>query len=642
MKYFFVLFFFCYSFVLQAQDGVEIIKQTIEQYNKTTNPKEKATLAADLSWYYVLYVSVDSAEKYGNISLEIAKKIKDDTLIAQAYNDLANVYIYRGDFIKSIEYCNISKQIRTKLNDEEGIASLDFKIGSNYSRLTQYDSSVFYLLKSLSYYEEVKNENIISNIYSNLSANYHTQGNYKKALEYIKRPLKYFEETEDYLRLSNTLINLSGINLEIKDTLGALNTLKKAEQYANISKNMVALATIYNNYASIFINYNQYDSSLYYVKKSIDLRAQLGTQSDLESANLTYVISLFNLGKINEALPKAIALEKSLEKMQYNDKLIQVYQLLAYMYAYNNDMDSLIYYNKKYNALFAQIENQNLNKTAQELETIYQTEKKEKEILVQKAKIAEQRTYIIISIATALFVILLSVFTYNYLNQKNKQLKQENELKDALQKIETQNRLQEQRLQISRDLHDNIGAQLTFIISSIDNLKYALTDKNPKIEEKLSSISAFTKDTIIELRDTIWAMNKEEITIEDLKSRISNFIENAKLSLNGIEFNFKFNNNNFDVKPFTSKNGINIYRIIQEAVNNAIKHAKATKILVETNVTENEIQIAIKDNGVGIAQSKENTGNGLLTMKKRAQELNANFDIKNLEKGTSVNLIIKI
>ncbi|MEZ4917287.1 MAG: sensor histidine kinase [Chitinophagales bacterium] len=351
---------------------------------------------------------------------------------------------------------------------------------------------------------------------------------------------------------------------------------------------------------------------------------------------------MFNLGKINEALPKALLLEKNLEKMQYNDKLIQVYQLLAYMYAYNNNMDSLIYYNKKYNALFAQIENQNLNKTAQELETIYQTEKKEKEILVQKAKIAEQKAYIIISISVVLFIILLSIFIYNYLNQKNKQLKQENELKDALQKIETQNRLQEQRLQISRDLHDNIGAQLTFIISSIDNLKYAMTDKNPKIEEKLTNISSFTKDTIIELRDTIWAMNKEEITIEDLKSRISNFIENAKLSLNGIDFNFKFNENNFKVKPFTSKNGINIYRIIQEAVNNAIKHAKATKILVETDVTENEIQIAIKDNGVGIAQNKENTGNGLLTMRKRAQELNANFDIKNLEKGTSVNLIIKI
>ena len=76
-------------------------------------------------------------------------------------------------------------------------------------------------------------------------------------------------------------------------------------------------------------------------------------------------------------------------------------------------------------------------------------------------------------------------------------------------KIETQNKLQEQRLRISRDLHDNIGAQLTFIISSIDNLKFGFTDISEKLGSKLSNISSFTQQTIYELRDTIWAMNKE-------------------------------------------------------------------------------------------------------------------------------------
>ena len=70
---------------------------------------------------------------------------------------------------------------------------------------------------------------------------------------------------------------------------------------------------------------------------------------------------------------------------------------------------------------------------------------------------------------------------YNQQKLKNRQLQKENELKDALIKIETQNRLQEQRLRISRDLHDNIGAQLTFIISSIDYLKYGFEIKNEKL-----------------------------------------------------------------------------------------------------------------------------------------------------------------
>ena len=88
--------------------------------------------------------------------------------------------------------------------------------------------------------------------------------------------------------------------------------------------------------------------------------------------------------------------------------------------------------------------------------------------------------------------------------------------------------MQEQRLNISRDLHDNIGAQLTFIISSVDNIKYAFDITNEKLDSKLNNISSFAKDTIVELRDTIWAMNSNEISFEDLEIRINNYIEKAK------------------------------------------------------------------------------------------------------------------
>jgi len=73
---------------------------------------------------------------------------------------------------------------------------------------------------------------------------------------------------------------------------------------------------------------------------------------------------------------------------------------------------------------------------------------------------------------------------YNQQKLRNSQLRKENELKTALAQIETQNRLQEQRLRISRDLHDNIGAQLTFIISSIDTLKLRFKDMNEKLSDR--------------------------------------------------------------------------------------------------------------------------------------------------------------
>jgi signal transduction histidine kinase len=126
------------------------------------------------------------------------------------------------------------------------------------------------------------------------------------------------------------------------------------------------------------------------------------------------------------------------------------------------------------------------------------------------------------------FGIIISFLVYRTLKLKNKQQKQEYELKYAIEEIAHQNKLQEQRLSISRDLHDNIGAQLTFIISSIETLKQAFNIKDEKINNKLTSISNFTKDTITELRDTIWAMNHSEIDFNEIRNRILNFVEKAE------------------------------------------------------------------------------------------------------------------
>ena len=185
-------------------------------------------------------------------------------------------------------------------------------------------------------------------------------------------------------------------------------------------------------------------------------------------------------------------------------------------------------------------------------------------------------------------------------------------------------------------MHDNIGSQLTFIISSLDNLKYFEFNKD-KLYDKFDSIGTFTRSTITDLRDTIWAMNKEEITFEDLKTRTTNFIEAAKTSLLGITFEFNYPEN-APVDSLNSLQGIDVYRIIQEAVNNAIKHAKATKIIVNFELDKEELTISILDNGIGFDAATIEAGNGLQSMQKRAKEINAILTIDSLENGTKVNL----
>ena len=229
---------------------------------------------------------------------------------------------------------------------------------------------------------------------------------------------------------------------------------------------------------------------------------------------------------------------------------------------------------------------------------------------------------------------------YNQQKLKNQQLQKENELKDALVKIETQNRLQEQRLRISRDLHDNIGAQLTFIISSIDNLKYGFEIKDKQLTAKLDAISNFTSSTIYELRDTIWAMNKSEISFEDLQARISNFIDKANSIDGAINFSFVIDDSVDLSKVFTSVEGMNIHRVLQEAIHNSLKHAEATNISIDINQAKDLI-FKVSDNGKGFNLNTVKKGNGLNNIQKRIHDIGGEFSIMSNEtSGTQIRVKI--
>ncbi|MFD2725385.1 sensor histidine kinase [Hyunsoonleella rubra] len=207
--------------------------------------------------------------------------------------------------------------------------------------------------------------------------------------------------------------------------------------------------------------------------------------------------------------------------------------------------------------------------------------------------------------------------------------------------IAYQKKLYEQRLKISRDLHDNIGAQLTFIISSIENLPYGFKISDSKLKAKLQSISAFAKETIYELRDTIWAMNKNKISLDDLQMRISNFVEKANTHSEKTEFSFSVDNSiSKDIK-FGAIKGMNIYRIIQEAINNAFKYAEAKQVSVSISNAGESIKIQICDDGKGFDLQAVENGNGLNNIKKRAKEIGATVNIESkVDKGTNIHLVV--
>jgi signal transduction histidine kinase len=208
--------------------------------------------------------------------------------------------------------------------------------------------------------------------------------------------------------------------------------------------------------------------------------------------------------------------------------------------------------------------------------------------------------------------------------------------------LAAKNQLQLERERISRDLHDNLGAQLSHIVRSAEWLS---THKNgeksvEKTEEKtlLEGINESAKQSMTTLRDSIWTLNKEHITVQDFSERLKKFALHQVKSAPNIELKFKENiEKNNELSPEQS---LQIYRILQEALNNALKYANATEIDITIQSTDNQlIMCEIKDNGIGFdVEAAQNKGNGLENMTRRAEGIGADFNIDSkCKKGTVVS-----
>ena len=559
--------------------------------------------------YYERKTEYETALKTYSEALDIVKATQSIKGFAVVLNNIATIYIRKGEYDEALTYMFDALKAEEELEDQNGIAQAYNNIGIVYYYIRDFDKTTLYLTKALEMQESLGNFDGLINGYNNVGAIRIHQEKYREAITIYEKALSISTEINDK---KNQAVALSNIGI----CWAKLKTYLKAEQF--------------------------YD-------RSLALRDEIG---DVDGkAN-----SLVNMGELfteQKNFSKAeIYLNRGMEIANNNGlKTIKetAYQKLSILFEAKGDFKKSNTYLKEYLAVRDSILNENNARIIAETETKYETEKKEKELLEQRALVAEkelevkQKNQLLFgSIGFAVILGLLGYLLYSQQRLKNRQLQKEGELKTALAKIETQNRLQEQRLRISRDLHDNIGAQLTFIISSLDNLKYGFKDMGDQLSKKLSGISGFTSQTIYELRDTIWAMNKENITFEDLQARISNFIDQAKVASEKTSFSFEIASEVNKEHILSSVEGMNSYRVIQEAVNNALKYSEATKIDVMISEKKGDIIITIIDNGKGFNKDDVELGNGLNNMKKRARELGANLSINSSSgKGTSVVMELK-
>jgi signal transduction histidine kinase len=533
------------------------------------------------------------------------------------------------------------------LGYKQGMAALLSRLSLASYYLGKYDRSTSYSLQAIDIFEELGDSTSLGTEYCGLGYRMKRR-DLDKAFGYMRPGIAILARAPNR-RPYGEQVNNFGVLFEMRGDIDSAIYFYNLS--ASIKKELgdsMGMAYSYNNIFQALLISSRHDSALHYLDRSTAIRKKLGDELGITENYTLYGDYYFNQGNYPAAIE---SFEAALQRSRAHGYIYLIQYTASYIAQCYEKMgkkaEALDYY-KIYTQFKDSLTNTETNKAIAELEIKFETEKKEKELTQHKAELAQtelevkQRNYLLGGLGLVLlFIIIISYYIYRQQKFKQERLIRENQLKDEISRITLANKLQDERLRISRDLHDNIGSQLTFIISSLDNLSVMLKNADERTTGRIKKINEFTRDTITQLRDTIWAMNREQITFQDLRERLVNYIARAEAAQQSVSLELDADIQENTV--FSSMQGMNVFRVIQEATNNAIKYARPSVISVSMQCAGGSLSVNISDNGEGFDPAVTAAGNGLMNMKRRIEDVSGRLEIDSIPgKGTMVRFTVPL
>ncbi|MBO6522912.1 MAG: sensor histidine kinase [Balneolaceae bacterium] len=573
----------------------------------------------------------DSARKL----LKISREMEDRQKEADANKFLGVYYFRTSNQDSSIYHYQQAANINEELGNTLEQAKNTLNIGMSYQNLGEFEKTIEFSLEAARYFEEVEDFKGMAIVYNMVGSVYYYQSRYTEAVEFMQKYLEHAEKADDIFEIASANQNLGAVLTAAERELEAIPYLAKASQLHKETGNDLGVATNSINVGTIYFNNGEFKQAIPYFeegykggKSSGNARVLLEAISNLSGAYL-------NIGEDRKALEFAeegieVATNSGDQYMQmliYQNKANALYNLGDFEEAFT----ALGVYQEVKDSVINQ---ENLERIA-ELETQYETEQKERQIAELETERAQQELTIqqnrMLQSGLGGVVILLIIVGFLWQSKVK-----ERELTYKVEQLEVEKEIQAERARISRDLHDNVGAQLVNIISGIDLFeRYKNTSKEKESEQVLNSLKEEAKTSIGQLRDTIWALKSDEQTSQTFVDHVNNYLNNVeKISELSVETSLN------DLKDIylSPTQSLNIFRIIQEATQNTLKHSGATTFQVSGSLEGTQVLLTIYDNGSFKTSNENGTGSGMGNMKKRAKDAGAEILVDTSGDGTRITL----
>jgi signal transduction histidine kinase len=583
-------------------------------------------------------------------------------------------------------YIMVRKQSQI-LGYDYGMIKGEIGLGNIAINNGQYNEALNYYTTAIDKCNSRKSKMLLTTLHNNIGNIYTLKGNYEKSAEQYEQALTCVEQYGSELALETIYNNLSIALNKLNRPKRSLFYLDKAEKLAFENNNYFTLADIYNNKGSAYVELKNTEKSAAFFNDAVLISRKNGYQNTLYSALVNLGILYLNESKIKDAISKfeeADRIDANINSYYRNLKTlasgaaylkdgnlskakpllfesleqaialgnlrdqVTTHTLLAELYRIQGDFKNAFEHKDIELLLFDSLKKKETSYIVTEMEAKYNATLKDKElsekhltISRQSAALAKKNRWMTGGVICLAGIILLVFIQGRNFRHKQKLKNEQVKLLEQQQKnIEMKfilNGAEKERVRLSREIHDSIMVQFSVVKMNLSI--YAGTNPQQLTPEKLAPIVKQLDDATDNLRRTAHNLMPDRLIEDGLVEAVFYFCSNLQKTV-PISISFQPIGT---IPPLSTLFELSLYRIIQELMQNIIKHAGATEAIVQLSCEHDLLSITVEDNGKGISGDHEDMGLGLKSIEARVNEFSGRFTIDTTPGvGTTVHLEFNI
>ncbi len=546
------------------EKGLQYFDESLKLYEELKDKKQICNVTNNIGLMQADLGNNQEAIKYYEKSMELDKELGDSTGVGLTIGNLATIYLNIGDYEKALKLYNQSLNIAKNSKDNPRIVSNLCNIGLVYHTWGKYTTAVTYYLDALKESEKENDPKVKAQILLNLGVIYYDWKNYNKALEYYKEAYEIQNSVKSYVDAAKTLMDIGVLYDKWgKDEL-AMDAYQKSLKICRGTENKYETAMILFNLATFYDTRNKSIEGLKYLKEALQIRKEIednrGIASCLNSMGNIYM----KQDDYSEALSCFEESEKILKSVESMDLMMNNLLNFSDLYYDMGDYKKSRDYLYKYGVLRDSTFSANTQKELANLQTRYETDKKEKEIQLlnkdnelrqmeikkKNEEMKKQRILIYSFVFGFIIILVFSVFLYRLYMQKKKAnillfeknaqiLQQNEEITAQRDEIEAQRDEIEAQRDHAEQQRDMIGHQKMEIESSIHYAKRIQTAVLPTKEIINQSVQDYfilfyPRDIVS--GDFYWASRKCDQLVVAAADCTGHGVPGAFMSMLGVSF----------------------------------------------------------------------------------------------------------